>query len=51
MEAFDIVILGDGNFTQIEALTREILSLPQRAVVRNQVQASESPLLGFVDFE
>jgi len=51
MEVFDIVILGDGNFTQIEALTREIIGLPQRAAVRNLVQASESPLKDFINFE
>jgi len=51
MEAYDIVILGDGNLTQVEAILREVLGLPQRNAVKNLIGKSESPLKHFITLE
>jgi len=47
---YDIVIFGDGNFTQIEALIRSIVGKPQPEEISSLLKDSSSslkPLLSF----
>lgn len=51
LEAFDVVIVGDGNFTQVEALLRELTGMSQRKAVRNVFEGLDTPLKPFIPME
>mmetsp|Transcript_20505 Transcript_20505/g.17896 ORF Transcript_20505/g.17896 Transcript_20505/m.17896 type:complete len:114 (-) Transcript_20505:177-518(-) len=51
LEAFDIVLLGEGNFTQVEALFREVVGLPQRMKTKKLLNEIESPLKEFLTLD